>query len=170
MPFHVALCLQMNQFSANEKKCCCAKLDELVADFERVDACGQLFRLSPLRLHPLMFVRQRIPVSEYNPFAAPDSFGHATENFQGRTYGGIRRLPYFVYSLLINIVSTALQFAMAAGDMAGLVLVVSPSRGGIRYLDCRSATDQRWAQWLVGAGTDCTNSEYLGGRAVHCSS
>ena len=125
MPFHVALCLQMNQFSANEKKCCCAKLDELVADFERADACGQLFRLSPLRLHPLMFVRQRIPVSEYNPFAAPDSFGHATENFQGRTYGGIRRLPYFVYSLLINIVSTALQFAMAAGDISGLVLVVS---------------------------------------------
>lgn len=64
-------------------------------------------------------------MSEYNPFAAPTTGGYASENFQGRTYGGIGRLAYFGYSLLINIVSTALQFAMAAGDMAGLVLVVS---------------------------------------------
>ena len=64
-------------------------------------------------------------MSEYNPFAAPTTGGYATENFQGRTYGGIRRLPYFGYSLLINIVSTALQFAMAASDMGALILVVS---------------------------------------------
>lgn len=64
-------------------------------------------------------------MSEYNPFAAPTTAGYAAENFQGRTYGGIRRLPYFGYSLLINVVSTALQFALAAGDMAGLVIVVS---------------------------------------------
>lgn len=64
-------------------------------------------------------------MSEYNPFAAPTTGGYAAENFQGRTYGGIRRLPYFGYSLLINIVSMVLQFALVAGDMAGLVLVVS---------------------------------------------
>lgn len=64
-------------------------------------------------------------MSEYNPFAAPSEAGYATQNFQGRTYGGIGRLAYFGYSLLINIVSTALQFALAAGNMAGLILVVS---------------------------------------------
>ena len=64
-------------------------------------------------------------MSEYNPFAAPATAGYATENFQGRTYGGIGRLAYFGYSFLINIVSGVLQAALAAGEMGGLVLIVS---------------------------------------------
>lgn len=64
-------------------------------------------------------------MSEYNPFAAPASTGYATENLQGRTYGGIGRLAYFGYSFLINIISGVLQAAMVAGEMGGLVLIVA---------------------------------------------
>jgi uncharacterized membrane protein YhaH (DUF805 family) len=64
-------------------------------------------------------------MSEYNPFAAPATAGYASENSQGRTYGGIGRLAYFGYSFLVNIISGVLQAAMIAGEMGGLVLIVS---------------------------------------------
>ena len=64
-------------------------------------------------------------MSEYNPFAAPATVGYAAENLPGRTYGGIGRLAYFGYSFLINTVSGALQSAVAANEMGGLLLVIS---------------------------------------------
>lgn len=64
-------------------------------------------------------------MSEYNPFAAPATAEYATENSEGRTYGGIGRLTYFGFAFLINIVSGVLQYAAAAGEMGWMALVVS---------------------------------------------
>lgn len=64
-------------------------------------------------------------MSEYNPFAAPATTEYATENSEGRTYGGIGRLAYFGFSFLINLVSGVLQYAVAAGEMGWLFLIVS---------------------------------------------
>lgn len=66
-------------------------------------------------------------MNEYNPFAAPSEFGDvAAADIPLRQYGGIRRLPYFGYSFLVNIVTQVMQGLAVTSDMAGLAYAAIP--------------------------------------------
>lgn len=65
-------------------------------------------------------------MSTQNPFAVPETFGDiASDVGSGRTYGGIRRLPYFGYSVANSLISNVLSFAVAAGGIAEAALGIA---------------------------------------------
>ncbi len=92
-------------------------------------------------------------MSEYNPFAAPSDFGDiTTADKPFREYGGIRRLPYFGYSFLVNIVTQGMQALAAANDMVPLAYAAIPvSVAGALYLTyqrCKNIGMNPW--WCLG--------------------
>lgn len=92
-------------------------------------------------------------MNEYNPFAAPSAFGDiASENRPMREYGGIRRLPYFGYSFLMNIVLQVVQGVGAANQLPILVLGTIPIAlvGGmaLAYQRCKNIGMNPW--WCLG--------------------
>ncbi len=66
-------------------------------------------------------------MSEYNPFAAPDTYGDlAAENRPNREYGGIRRLPYFGIVFAVGIVGQLIQYAAVSAQSSALMLASIP--------------------------------------------
>jgi len=92
-------------------------------------------------------------MTEYNPFAAPLDVGSlASDVHPAREYGGIRRLPYFGYSILLNIIAQVLQAVGAANDATALVLLSIPiALGGmfvLAYQRCKNIGMNPW--WCLG--------------------
>ncbi len=93
------------------------------------------------------------PMSDYNPFAAPDSFGDiSAQTAPTRQYGGIRRLPYFGYGFLLNIGVQVIQSIAIAADARGVVLLTIPisliGAMALAYQRCLNIGMNPW--WCLG--------------------
>jgi uncharacterized membrane protein YhaH (DUF805 family) len=91
-------------------------------------------------------------MSEYNPFAAPDVNLDSQFQPEGREYGGLRRLPYFGYGFLINLVIQGIQAAGAAAESAPIVLATVPvglvAMVALGYQRCKNIGMNPW--WSLG--------------------
>lgn len=65
-------------------------------------------------------------MSDANPFAAPaDRYEAVDVALEMRDYGGIGRLQYFGYSLLVGIINNVLQLVAASAELPAAVLVLT---------------------------------------------
>lgn len=84
-------------------------------------------------------------MSEYNPFAAPTSFGDiSSPNTQERVYGGLKRLPYFGYGFLMILVQSLAE----AAEVPIIVLLMLPvsivGAMALAYQRCRNIGMNPW--------------------------
>lgn len=92
-------------------------------------------------------------MNEYNPFAAPADFGDlASDGRPAREYGGIRRLPYFGYSFLLNVVVQVMQGVGNANNATALIFLSIPialvGTFVLAYQRCKNIGMNPW--WCLG--------------------
>lgn len=64
-------------------------------------------------------------MSDANPFAAPyDRYEAVDAAVEMRDYGGIGRLQYFGFSVLLSIITNVLQFAIVSADLPAVGIVL----------------------------------------------